>query len=132
MGVADGVLKQNKRSQSDRGVYPMRRRVRILDMFTWGPSMLTVQSIPGMASAEGPSADSQTTFQKTHRQRQDSMGWYPWHLKTVGGVCVYVSGFVLNVTVSKYACLRLREQPTSSLRSPIEPVSFHFVSLCHC
>lgn len=89
MGSADGVFKQHKRSQSDCGVYPMLHQVPISDMFTWGPSMLTVQSITRMASAEGPSADSQTTFQKTHRQRQDSV--VPVASEDCGRcMCVYI------------------------------------------
>lgn len=42
MGGPDGVLKQHKRSQGDRGVYPVPCQVRISDMFAWGSSELTV------------------------------------------------------------------------------------------
>lgn len=86
MGGPDGVLKQHKRSQGGHGVYRMLCQVRISDMFTFQAHS---QSIAGTASVERPSADSQATFQKTLRQRQDSMGRYPQHPKTVGGcVCV--------------------------------------------
>ena len=74
---------------------PYCGQVGISDMFVWGPSMLAVQPIAGMASgilpiaasAEGPSADSRTTFPKDPKQRRDSMG-HPAHQKTMGG-CAY-------------------------------------------
>lgn len=89
MGGPDGTFKHHKRSQGDRGVYPMLwssmnfRRV-CLGAF----HAHNLSSITEITSAEGPSADSQAAFRKTHRQRQ---GWYPWHPKTVGG-CVWAGG----------------------------------------
>lgn len=93
-----GVLKQHKWSQDGRGVYPYCGQVGISDMFVLGPSMLAVQPIAGTvsgilpiaASAEGPSAESQTTSPKT--QNKDGIQWGPaTGIRRLGEV-VYMSG----------------------------------------
>lgn len=101
---------------------PYCGQVRISDMFVWGPSMLAVQPtgmasgiLPIAASAEGPSADSQTAFPKT--QNKDGIPWGPLPLASedYGRLCM--SGFECDSL--KVCMLACSTQTTTSLTSSI-------------
>lgn len=104
---------------------PYCGQVGISDMFVWGPSMLAVQPIA--ASAEGPSADSRTTFPKT--QNKDEIPWGPLSIRRLWEA-VHMSGFEFDSL--KVCMLACRAQATTSFTSSIRRVSSQFVFLWHC
>lgn len=119
------VLKQHKWSQDDRGVYPVLWSGRDFRHVCLGS--FHASNPPIAASAEGPSADSQTTFPKT--QNKDEILWGPLPIRRLWEA-VHMSGFECDSL--KVCMLACRAQATTSFTSSIRRVSSQFVSLWHC